>query len=257
MNLVSFIGAGPGDPGLLTRRGAERLVAAATVYAPPPFGEVFAADLAGKTLRIPFDFFFQPLLEQIDVDLQAGPVAFLVPGDLTFYAPFQALVSALGERAEVIPGVGTVNAAAAHLKRTLDLPGVSSRTLLASPRTLGDRPDAPRLEELAGPGTTLILYMNNRPLHDLVSELERAYGSADVPIALLHRLGLDGERVVQGTLGTIVELAGDFDWFNLAGEDRRPALTLVVVGEALAATVDGRWWDYRREHIWDQGRGES
>jgi len=256
MNRISFIGAGPGDPGLLTRRGAERLAAAATVYAPPPFGEVFAEDLLGKTLRNPFDFDFQPLVDQIGADLQFAPVVVLVPGDLTFYAPFQALVSALESCAEVIPGVGTVNAAAAHLKRTLDLPGVSSRTLLASPRTLGDHPEAPRLEDLAGPGTTLILYMNNRPLPELVAELERAYGSREIPVALLHRLGLDGERVVQGTLSTIVVAAGDFDWFNLQGEDRRPALTLVVVGEALTASIDGRWWDYRREHIWKQGRGE-
>ena len=156
----------------------------------------------------------------------------------------------------MIPGVGTVNAAAAHLKRTLDLPGVSSRTLLASPRTLGDRADAPRLAALAGPGTTLLLYMNNRPLGELAEELARGYGSREVPIALMHRLGLPGERVVMGTLDTIVERAGDFDWFNLQAEDRRPALTLVVVGEALAAEVDGRWWDYRREHIW-QGSGRG
>ena len=54
--------------------------------------------------------------------------------------------------------------------------------------------------------------MNNRPLSELVDELQRAYGSCEIPVALLHRLGLDGERVVQGTLSTIVVAAGDFDW---------------------------------------------
>jgi len=252
MNSVYFIGAGPGDPELLTRKGALRLSASAAVYAPPPFEELFVADLQGKRLRNPFEFYFEPLLEQIRSDLQLGSVAFLVPGDLTFYAPFQALVSALGERAEVIPGVGTANAAAAYLKRTLDLPGVSSRTLLASPRTLGDRADAPRLVEMARPGTTLLLYMNNRPLDELVDELAEGYRSREVPIALLHRLGLDGEKVVQATLSTIVAAAGDFDWFNLSGGDKRPALTLIVVGDALTAEVDGSWWDYRRRHIWQQ-----
>jgi len=252
MNQVFFIGAGPGDPELLTRKGAQRLALSASVYAPPPLGEVFAEDLQGKTLRNPFDFYFEPLLEQIHEDLLQGAISFLVPGDLTFYAPFQALVSALGEQAEVVPGVGTANAAAAHLKRTLDLPGVSSRTLLASPRTLGDRPDAPRLADMASPGTTLLLYMNNRPLPELVEELATGYRSHEVPIALLHRLGLDGQRVVQATLATIAEAAGDFDWFNLSGEDKRPALTLIVVGDALSAEVDGGWWDYRREHIWQQ-----
>jgi len=256
MTKVYFIGAGPGDPELLTRKGAKCLAEAATVFAPPPLEEMFAADLESKKLRVPFDFYFEPLIEQINADLDKGSVVFLVPGDLTFYAPFQALVSAFGERAEVVPGVGTANAAAAYLKRTLDLPGVSNRTLLASTRTLGDRPDAPQLAEMVSPGATLLLYMNNRPLSELVEELARGYRSREVPIALLHRLGLDGERVVQATLDTIVAAAGDFDWFNLEAIDKRPALTLVVVGDALTAEVDGHWWDYRRENIWHQ-RGES
>ncbi len=256
MNQVYFVGAGPGDPELLTRRGARLLAGCSTVYAPPPFGEIFAADVAGKTLRNPFGYYFDPLLEQLRTDLAAGDVVFLIPGDLTFYAPFQALVAELGTQAEVIPGVGSANAAAARLKRTFDLPGVSSRTLLASPRTLGDRGDAPRLAEMVGPGTTLLLYMNNRPLAELAEELAAGYGRDDVPIALLHRLGLEGERVVQATLASIAEAGGDFDWFNLEGNSKRPALTLIVVGEALTAEVDGGWWDYRRTHIWQQeGKG--
>jgi precorrin-4/cobalt-precorrin-4 C11-methyltransferase len=256
MNKVYFVGAGPGDPGLLTRKGEALLAASKTVFVPPPYQENFASDLAGKTVRDPFDYYFDPLIEQLRSDLLQGDITFLVPGDLTFYAPFQAVVAALGELSEVIPGVGTANAAAAALKRTLDLPGVSSRTLLASPRTLGDSPHAPGLDEMAAPGTTLLLYMNNRPLDELCGELARGYGSYDVPIALLHRLGMEGERIVQGTLSTIVEAAGDFDWFNLLGKSRRPALTLVVVGEALTAEVDGSWWDYRRKHIW-QKDGEA
>ena len=257
MNKVFFVGAGPGDPDLLTRKGVACLAASQTVFAPPPYQEIFQTDMSQKTVRDPFDYYFDPLLEQLEADLGQGHVTFLVPGDLTFYAPFQAIVSALGEQAEVIPGVGSANAAAAHLKRTLDLPGVSSRTLLASPRTLGDSPDAPRLEEMAAPGTTLLLYMNNRPLEELCAELERGYGSKQTPIALLHRLGMEGERIAQGTLATIAELAGDFDWFNLQAESRRPALTLVVVGEALTAEVDGSWWDFRRKYIWQKDEEAS
>ena len=252
MNRVYFIGAGPGDPQLLTRKGAALLSACSTVYAPSPYEDFFAEEIIGKTLRNPFDYYFEPLVQKVREDLCAGPVVFLIPGDLTFYAPFQAVISALDDVSEVVPGVGTANAASAYLRRTLDLPGVSSRTLLASPRTLGDRQDAPSLAEMTGPGTTLLLYMNNRPLAELVQELVSAYHRDDIPIALLHRLGMEGERVVQGTLATIVDLAGHFDWFNLEGPGKRPALTLIIVGEALSAEVGGGWWDYRREHIWQQ-----
>lgn len=255
MNRVYFIGAGPGDPDLLTRRGARLLDDCAIVYAPPPFADMFADLLSGKEILVPFDYYFEELLEQIDRQLQATPVAFLIPGDLTFYSPFQALVDRLGDRAEVVPGVGTVNAASAKLKKTLDLPGVCSRAVLASPRTLGDAPDAPGLRDLAAKGVSLLIYMNNLPLTELVGQLREGY-AANVPIVLAHRLGLPGEELVCGTLDDIVEKVGDRDFFNLSGPDKRPALTLVLVGESLAVTADGAWWDYRREHIWkDRGDG--
>ncbi len=249
MSRIYFIGAGPGDPELLTLRGARLLEGCQTVFASPPFEQTFAEHLAGKKLLIPFDYYFQEMLDLIHQLLEAGDVGFLVPGDLTFYSPFQALIDALGERAEVVPGIGTANAASAILKKTLDLPGVCNRAILASPRTLGDGEGAPALEDLAAPGVTLLIYMNNIPLPELVSRLKHGYGS-NVPIALVHRLCLPGETVVTGTLDDIVAKAGDRDFFNLDGPDRRPALTLVIVGETIAATVDGTWWDYRRDTIW-------
>jgi len=249
VNRVYFLGAGPGDPELLTLRAARLLAACPVVYAPTPFEQTFAEHLREKDVLVPFDYYFKELIDLLDSQLKNGPVAFLVPGDLTFYSPFQALVDALGERAEVVPGVGTANAAAAFLKKTLDLPGICNRAILASPRTLGDSPDAPTMRELAAPGVTLLIYMNNIPLPELVGQLRAGYG-CDVAIAILHRLGLPEETVVRGTLDDIVAKVGERDFFNLNGPDRRPALTLVLVGESLDAVTDGHWWDHRRDHIW-------
>lgn len=249
MNRVYFIGAGPGDPDFLTIKGARLLAQCPAVFAPSPFEETFAEHLAGKTVLVPFEFYFDELLSKIEALREEGSVAFLVPGDLTFYAPFQALIDALGDRAEVVPGVGTANAASAVLKKTLDLPGVCNRAVLCSPRTLDDAADAPTLRELAAPGVTLLIYMNNLPLPELVAQLREGYGRS-VPIAIAHRLGLPGQEVVSGTLDDIVARVGGRDFFNLQEKTRRPALTLVLVGETLTASVDGSWWDYRREHIW-------
>ncbi|MEJ2199082.1 MAG: SAM-dependent methyltransferase, partial [Desulfuromonadales bacterium] len=189
---VYFLGAGPGDPELLTLRAERILRDCPYVYVPPLYGEPFAELLDGKELFIPFEYYFADLIEMISGQLEKASVAFLVPGDLTFYSPFQALVDALGERAEVVPGVGTVNAASALLKKTLDLPGVCSRAILASPRTLGDGPDAPTMGDFAAPGVTLLIYMNNLPLAELVAQLRTGYGK-DVPIALAHKVGLPEE----------------------------------------------------------------
>lgn len=255
MNRVCFLGAGPGDPGLLTLRAAELLRDCEFVYAPQPFESTFSALLAGKTVRVPFDYYFAELVAQIDTHLEHGSVAFLVPGDLTFYSPFQALVDHFADRSVVVAGVGTANAAAAHLKHTFDLPDVCSRAIIASPRTLG-ADGALSVRKLAAPGVTLLLYMNNLPLPELVVQLRDGYGEA-VPIALLHRLGLPGEEVIVGTLDDIASKVGERDLFNLNSADKRPALTLVVVGKTLDARVDGTWWDYRREHIWRFRREEG
>ncbi len=250
-----FLGAGPGDPDLLTRRAERLLRECRVVYLPPLYEQTFADLLVDKELFIPFDFYFADLLDQIREQLVTGPVTFLVPGDMTFYSPFQALVDALGDLAVVVPGVGSANAASALLKKTLDLPGVSSRAILTSPRTLGEVPGAPTMEELAAPGVTLLIYMNNLPLAELTQQLRAGYGK-DVPIALVHRAGLPDEEVIQATLDTIAARVGGRDFFNLDNADRRPALTLVLVGECLAAEADSKWWDYRRDHIW-KSRGKS
>ena len=91
--------------------------------------------------------------------------------------------------------------------------------------------------------------MNNLPLEELCRRLRRGY-QGNVPIAILHRLGLAGETVLTGTLDDMAAKVGARDFFNLTGPGRRPALTLVVVGETLAAQVDGSWWDFRRDTIW-------
>ncbi|MBE0499954.1 MAG: hypothetical protein IBX47_00830 [Desulfuromonadales bacterium] len=245
---VHFIGAGPGAPDLLTLRGCRVLKESQLVYVAEPYDQIFAELLVGKEVRIPFDYYFDELISQVDEQLKSGNIAFLIPGDLTFYSPFQALLDHFSAVAEVIPGVGTANAASARLKKTFDLPGVCNRAIIASPRTLGDD-NAPTISDLAAPGVALLIYMNNLPLDQLVADLRTGYGE-DVPIAILHRLCLSGEEIVSGSLDTIVAQVGDRDFFNLKTADKRPALTLVVVGKTLDTSVDGSWWDYRRDHIW-------
>lgn len=253
---VYFIGAGPGSPDHLTLLGARALHESATVFALIPFETTFAEHLVGKEILIPFLFTFEDLLVTINQRLETSSVAFLIPGDLTFYSPFQAVIDLLGPRAIVIPGVGTANVASARLKKTLDLPGVCNRTILASPRTLGNGPNAPTLAQLAAPGVTLIIYMNNLPLPQLVAELKCGYGK-DVPITLCHRLDLPEETIIIATLDTIVAEVGERDFFNLSGPSPRPALTLLIVGETLTATVDGSWWNFRHETLWRHSAGQE
>ena len=255
MTKAYFMGAGPGDPGLLTLSGAECLAISDAVFVPTPYEETFAGLLQGKEILVPFRFYFDELVNEIRDRLRTGHVSFLIPGDLTIFSPFQCLIDELGDDAEVIPGVGVANAASAYLRKTLDLPDVCGRTVIASPRILGEDGPVP-MRELAAPGVTLMIYMNNLPLAELVTELRAGYGE-NVPIAIFHRLCLPGQEVVTGSLDDIVARVGDQDFFNLGTERKRPALTLVIAGKTLDGETDGAWWDYRREHVWKNEETES
>lgn len=242
MNRVYFVGAGPGDPDLITLRGATLLGECCAVFTFAPLGETFATLIQDRPVYDPYDFDFDDLLMRLDELLTDGDVVFLQPGDMTFFSPFQALIEALGDKVEVVPGVGAANAASALLKRTLNLSGVCTRTILVSSRVLEEVPGAPALEELAKPGATLLIYMNHYPLAELVSRLRSGYGCNE-PIALAHRIGLPGQRLFLGNLDDIVEQTRDCELFDNKG---RADLTLIVVGEALTAPPDQGWWDQRR-----------
>lgn len=249
MHRVEFISAGPGDPDLLTMAAARALEAAPSVLAPASFQESFAALLEGKEVESPFQMAHASLIGWVEARLLRGSVAFLIPGDFAAFCPFQSFVAHFGGRARVLPGVSSHAAAAAVLRKTLDLPGVAHAAVLTSSRAFTPRGDRVRLRDCARPGHTVVIYMNDLPLGDLVAELRSGFGS-DVPVAILENLWCPGERITRGTLDTIEEALGDRDPFGLHDQGPEPSLALVVAGEVLAADEDPSWWDRRYEKNW-------
>jgi precorrin-4/cobalt-precorrin-4 C11-methyltransferase len=246
---VEFIGAGPGDPALLTLGGAAALRSCAAVLAPSSFQISFSRLLVGKEVESPFQMDHKSVVQWVEERLVRGPVGFLVPGDFSAFCPFQSFVAHFGPRSRVIPGVGVHAAAAALLKKSFDLPGVAHATVFTSPRAL--RPDGGRvrLRDYARPGHTLVIYMNDLPLARLVGELREGFGRY-VPIAILERLACPDEQVVRATLETVCARVGDRDPFTLVSNDPEPALALVVAGDVLAEDEDPSWWDRRCERNW-------
>ena len=250
MHRVEFIGAGPGHPDLLTLGGLEALRRCPAVVAPLSFHRSLESLLQGKEVESPFQMDHRTLVAWIEARLALGSVAFLMPGDLSTFCPFQSFVAHFGDRARVIPGVGAHAAAAAVLKKTFDLPGVAHATVLTSPRAFARQQGRVRLRDYARPGHTVVIYMNDMPLIDLVDELRAGFGGEHIPIAILEKIFCPGERVTCATLGTICDKVGNRDPFQLGSTEPEPALTLVAVGEALGADEDPTWWDYRHERIW-------
>ena len=245
---VFFISAGPGDPGLMTLSGAEALKACPFVLAPAQFAESFAKFLNGKEVRSPFQMDRATLTSWVEERLQAGSVAFLVPGDFSVFCPFQSFAAYFGARSVVIPGVSTHVAAMSILKKSMDVPGVAHAAVITSTRA-HTRGGEPAIPALADPGRTLVLYMMDKPLAELVTSLSPPYGE-DTPIAIFERVACPGQKVTVSTLGKVVDDFGGRDPFGLDSDSPEPALALVIVGDAVATDEAPGWWDHRYEKVW-------
>lgn len=250
-NTVYFIGAGPGHSKYLTLEGLEALGNCRLVFALSPYPETFRKYLAGKRVENPFNYLFSEIKQEVEAALDNGSVGFLVPGDLTVFSPFFSLVEYFGDRSRIIAGVGVINAAAAVVKRTLDLPRVSHSVVLTSPKRIGRDTTGTVLGTLASSADTMVIYMNNRPLPQLMEELAPGFGPG-TPVAIVYRVGLDGEKVYRGTMATIADVVGDDDIFGF--ESGKPSMGIILIGDVLDADPDPSFWDKRKELFWDRGR---
>ena len=248
-NRVYFIGAGPGDPSLITVKGLNILNRCGAVFTVPPYEVTFSVYLEGKDLFIPFAYDFDSLVEKVRTLLTKTEVAFLIPGDLAFFSPFEALIDTLSSQAEVIPGVGILNAASARLKKSLNHADNCTRTLVVSPKMLRDYPEGPSLRQLASPGVTLVIYMNDLPAGKLSEQLREGY-KTNVPVAVFHRLGLPGEVVLTGALDDLACAKGAWSFLENDPKNDPTSLTLIVTGDSLGAVPNGHWWDKKREQSW-------
>lgn len=227
---VFFIGAGPGDPELITVKG-QRLVRCCPVilYAgslvPPAVLEGNAAGQVIDTAELDLDTI---------VDLLAGAhrkgqdVARVHSGDPSLYGAIGEQIRrirVLNIPYEIVPGVTATAACAAALGCELTLPGISQTLILTRYATKTAMPDGEALAELARHRATMAIHLGVRHLRRIVDELLPHYGD-DCPIAVVYRASWPDEDRVTGTLADIV---GKVSHTNI----ERTAL--ILVGDVLSA----------------------
>lgn len=251
---VHFIGAGPGAPDLITVRGRDLIAwCPVCLYA----GSLVPTALldhcpTGARIVDTAPLSLDEIIAEMTRATAAGEdVARLHSGDLSIW-------SALGEQIRrlealqipytVTPGVPAFAAASAALARELTLPGVAQSVVLT--RTSGRAsamPDGEKLATFAQSQATLAIHLSIHVLDTIVAELVPHYG-ADCPVAIVYRASWPDQRIVMGTLGTIV-----------AAMQAEPVerTALILVGRALAAS------DFRESALYDvdyqrrfRGRGE-
>ena len=226
---VYFIGAGPGDPELITVKG-QRLIRSCPViiYAG---SLVPAAVLEGHQAEQVINS--APLhLEQIieliqSADAQGQDVARVHSGDPSLYGSIGEQIRclrALGIAFEIIPGVTATAACAALLEAELTLPDISQTVILTRYAEKTVMPAGEELASLARHQATMAIHLGVKNLASIVDELTPHYGS-DCPIAVIHRASWPDQDAASGTLADIVEKVQ-------AKGFRRTAL--ILVGRVLA-----------------------
>lgn len=207
---VYFIGAGPGDPELLTLKAHRRLAAAecciwaGSLINPqimelvPPDCAVY--DSAGMDLNEIISVIQEFADKNIDViRLHTGE-----PAIFGAISEQMDRLDQIGIDYDVIPGISSFQAAAAALRTELTAPEVAQVVVLGRVAGRTPVPESQSLEKLAATGSTLCLFLSVGQIKKIASQLSGYYGP-DCPAAVIYHASWPDQLILKGTLVDITE----------------------------------------------------
>ncbi len=198
---VYLIGAGPGDPDLLTVK-AQKIIAQADVilYADSLVPKQILQDVRSDAELIPTaNLTLEKIIPLMIEKYQAQKaVVRLHSGDLTLYSAIHEQIQALNQADvpfELVPGISAFQAAAAQLGVELTIPDLVQTIILT--RISGNASSVPPTEELASLAAhqaSLCLYLSARHVETAQAKLLEHY-PPDTPVAVCFRVGWSDERI--------------------------------------------------------------
>lgn len=232
---VYIVGAGAGDPELITLKGHRLLQTAdVIIYA----GSLVNPDLLdfakeGAEIHDSASMTLPEVIETIEKAVAQGRmVVRLHTGDPSIYGAIQEQMDALRKKNidfEVVPGVSSFLATAAALKQEYTLPGISQTVIITRNEGRTPVPEREKLRSLASHQATMCIFLSITMLSDVVKELIAGGYAADTPIAIVQRASWPEQKIVRATLETIVEEIAD------KGIDRT---AMIVVSRCLGADYE-------------------
>ncbi|MDB5786554.1 precorrin-4 C(11)-methyltransferase [Caballeronia mineralivorans] len=227
---VYFIGAGPGDPELITVKG-QRLIRTCPVilYAGSLVPEAVLSGHRAQSVVNTADLHLDEIVALLEAAHAKGQdVARVHSGDPSLYGAIGEQIrrlNMLGISYEIVPGVTAAAASAASLGCEFTLPGISQTVILTRFATKTSMPEGEQLADLARHRATMAIHLGVRHIERIVADLIPHYG-AQCPVAVIFRASWPDEEKV---LGTLADIAGKV---LEKGIDRT---ALIVVGYVLNA----------------------
>ena len=232
---VYIVGAGAGDPELITVKGqkllqkADVIIYAGSLVNPALLG--FAKE--GAEIHDSASMTLPEVIETIEKAVAKDlMVVRLHTGDPSIYGAIQEQMDALKKKDidfEVVPGVSSFLATAAALKQEYTLPGISQTVIITRNEGRTPVPEREKLRSLAAHQATMCIFLSITMLADVVKELIEGGYAPDTPIAIVQRASWPEQKIVRATLETIVAEIAD------KGIDRT---AMIVVSRCLGADYE-------------------
>jgi len=227
---VSFVGAGPGDPELITVKG-QRLLGEADVI-------IYAGSLVnpallslakqGASIYNSASMTLDQVIEVMEKATERGQKTVrLHTGDPSIYGAIQEQMDALDKKNisyEVIPGVSSFLATAAALQREYTLPDVSQTVIITRLEGRTPVPEKEKLALLASHNATMCIFLSVHMIDSVMKELIDGGYHQDTPVAIVQKASWPDQKIFRGTVSTIGKIIID------AKIDRT---AMIVVGRCL------------------------
>ena len=244
---VYIVGAGPGDPDLLTVKAlnfiqqADVLVYANSLVPKQILGATKAGAEKIATANMTLESIVPLMIERV----RAGKsVVRLQSGDPSLYSAIHEQMMQLSEAEvpfEVVPGISAFQAAAANLQVELTIPGGVQSIILTRISGRTQVPESENLAAMAAHKTSLCLYLSARHVESAQGELMEHY-PPDTPVAICFRVGWPDEQILVVPLEKMA---------RASEEEKLVRTTLYIVSPALEGkkNVRSRLYNPNHDHL--------
>lgn len=209
--MIYFVGAGPGDPDLITVRGRKLLEQADMLI----YAGSLVSDEQLQWCKADCEIYNSAGMSLEEVEkkfLEAEEKKYLTvrlhSGDPTLYGAIREQIDFLTSKNipyEVIPGVSSFTAAAAVIGKEFTLPDVSQTIILTRAAGRTPVPEKENLKSLAKHGASMAIFLSAGQIDTVAKELAVGYGRNDVPCVVIYRATWNEQKIISATLADIAE----------------------------------------------------